>query len=238
MADIAENRIAENLRGLQARIADAARRVGREPSAVSLLAVSKRNPPEAVRDAFAAGQVDFGENYVQELLAKQDALSDLGAAVHWHYIGHLQRNKVRQILGRTVLLHAVDSERLLDEIDARGRAEAVVTRVLLQVNVAREDAKSGCEEADLPALARHALSLGGVQLRGLMTMPPFFDDPEDSRPFFRRLRELRDALVSEHGVPSETLIDLSMGMSNDFEVAIEEGATLVRVGTSIFGERG
>jgi hypothetical protein len=230
--------IAENLAAVRARIAAAAARAGRPADAVQLVAVTKQKPSADIRAALTAGQADFGENYVQELLAKQDELADAAAALRWHAIGPLQRNKVRQVVGRVALLHAVDSARLLDEIDRRSAAAGVVTPVLLQVDSALEPTKSGCPEAELPALAHHALCLPAVALRGLMTLPPFFDDPEETRPFFARLRALRDALVAQHGVPAERLTELSMGMSGDYEVAVEEGATLVRVGSAIFGERG
>jgi len=230
--------VAENLAAVRARIAAAAERTGRAADSVQLVAVSKKKPSADIRAAVAAGQLDFGENYVQELLAKHGELSDLAATLRWHAIGPLQRNKVKQVVGRAALLHAVDSERLLDEIDRRSTESGVVTPVLLQVDIAREDTKSGCAEDELPAIARHALALPGVDLRGLMTLPPFFADPEAARPFFARLRALRDALVTRHGVPAERVRELSMGMSGDYEVAIEEGATLVRVGSAIFGARG
>lgn len=228
---------ADRLSEARARIDAAARRVGRDPAEIAVVAVSKTRPPEDLRTAVAAGQTKLGENYVQELLRKQDVLADLAGRVEWHYIGHLQTNKARQLVGRTALLHAVDSPRLLDELDVRSRAAGVVTALLLQVNVAREATKSGCSEEELPALVAHARSLPGVRLRGLMTMPPFFDDPDAARPHFARLRILRDALVARDPALAEPLRELSMGMSGDFEVAVEEGATLVRIGALLFGAR-
>jgi pyridoxal phosphate enzyme (YggS family) len=194
------------------------------PAGVTLVAVSKTQPPEAVREAYAAGQRDFGENYAQEWRAKADALADL-AELRWHFIGGLQTNKVRMLAGRVAAIHTVDRAELAHEISKRFAAKGVVARVYLEVNVGGEASKSGCAPADAAALAAAARALPGVELVGLMTIPPPDDDP---RPHFRTLRALRDAL----GVTG-----LSMGMSADWRIAIEEGSTCVRVGTAIFGER-
>ena len=220
--------IAERLVEVRGRIAAAAERAGRDPDDVALVAVSKKKPAEAVVAARAAGCRDFGENYVQELADKAEALAD--DPPRWHFIGHLQRNKVNALLAVSglTLVHGVDSPRLVAALDKR--VERPID-VLLHVDVAGQQGKSGCRPDQLAALLDAVDAAGRVCARGLMTMPPF-GEPEAARPHFAALRELRDA----HG-GSARLPELSMGMSNDFEVAIEEGATLVRVGTAIFGAR-
>ncbi len=194
------------------------------PAGVTLVAVSKTQPAEAVREAYAAGQRDFGENYAQEWREKADALADL-ADLRWHFIGALQTNKVKYLAGRVAAIHTVDRVELAREISRRFAAKGAVARVYLEVNVAGEASKSGCAPADAPALAEAVRALPAVELVGLMTIPPADEDP---RPRFRALRELRDRL----GVAG-----LSMGMSGDWRVAVEEGATCVRIGTALFGER-
>ncbi len=223
--------VAERWRAIAARVAAACERAGRSPAEVTIVAVSKTHPAEAVRAAAAAGARDFGENYAQELAAKQGACADL-AGVRWHFIGRLQRNKARLVAGRVALVHAVDSRELAEEL-AR-RAQGAVQPVLLSVNVAGEATKGGVGPAAAPALAAELARLPGVRLDGLMTMPPPSDDPEASRGPFLALRALRDRLQQELGAP---LPALSMGMSGDYEVAIACGATHVRIGTAIFGER-
>jgi PLP dependent protein len=218
--------IAERLAAVRDRVAAAAARAGR-PGTVTLVAVSKLHPAAAVRAAFAAGAVDLGENYVQELTAKRAELADL--PLRWHFIGRLQRNKVRDVAGKVALIHGVDSLLLLQEIGKRAAAAGVVQDLLIQVNVAGEEQKGGVAPDELPALTAACAALPALRLRGLMTMPPLVDDPERNRPHFRALA----ALARAHA-----LAELSMGMSDDLEVAIEEGATLVRVGTAIFGARG
>jgi pyridoxal phosphate enzyme (YggS family) len=205
------------------RIERACARAGRSASEVTLVAVSKTQPAAAVREAYAAGQRVFGENYVQELVEKAGALADLDG-LRWHFIGHLQRNKVKDVVRVGAMIETVDSERLAAEIDKR----AASTRVLLQVNVAGEAQKSGCSPEELDALVPAVRALQLLERTGLMTVPPLGEAPEASRPHFARLREL----AQRHA-----LKELSMGMSADLEVAIEEGATLVRVGTAIFGSR-
>jgi len=205
------------------------------PGTVTLVAVSKTHPAESVREAYAAGQRDFGENYAQEWRDKATALSDLRDVV-WHFIGALQTNKVKYVVGRAeegqdsprvAWIHTVDRLSLAEEVSKRSHRRGAATRVLLEVNVAGEASKSGCAPADLPRLAEAVLRLPGLALRGLMCIPPAEGDP---RPHFAALRALRDRL----GLP---LPDLSMGMSGDYEAAIAEGSTLVRVGTAIFGAR-
>ncbi len=223
--------IAERLTGVRRKIAEAARRAGRDPSQVRLVAVSKIHPPEAIREAYDAGQRLFGENYVQELRAKQQSLEDL-SELHWHFIGHLQRNKARQVVGRVNLIETIDSKRLLVEVAKRATHACVDVGVLIQVNIRREESKSGCDPDELSHLLEAVKESPRVEPRGLMVLPPFELEADETRPYFQELRALRD----RHGGP-ERLPELSMGMSHDFEVAIEEGATLVRVGTAIFGPR-
>jgi pyridoxal phosphate enzyme (YggS family) len=207
--------------GIAARLAAVRARI---PASVTLVAVSKTHPAEAIREAYAAGQRDFGENYAQEWREKADALADL-ADLRWHFVGGLQTNKVKYLAGRVHLVHAVDREELARELSRRFGQKGAVARVLLEVNTGGEATKGGCPPAGAPALAAAVRALPAVELRGLMCMPPPGDDP---RPHFRLLRELRDRLG---------LAELSMGMSADWEIALEEGATIVRIGTAIFGDR-
>jgi pyridoxal phosphate enzyme (YggS family) len=224
--------VADRWQEVRARVAAAARRAGRDPAEVTIVAVSKRQPAALLDEAFAAGVRDVGESYAQELVAKQ-AETGAAAALSWHFIGHLQRNKARQVVGRVALIHAVDSEALAREIDKRARAAGIAQSVLIAVNIGGEAQKSGVSPEALPALLRATATLEAVRVRGLMTMPPLAHAPEDSRPHFRALRELRDRVASA-GAP---LAVLSMGTTGDFEIAVEEGATLVRIGTAVFGPR-
>lgn len=220
-------RVRQGLSGVRARIESACAAAGRDPGSVRLVAVGKVHPPEALRAAYAEGQRDFGENYVQELLTKARALTDL-PDLRWRFIGHLQRNKVKDVVRLGAAVETLDSERLAEALDRRAEQDGTRVEVLLQVNVAGEAQKSGCDPQRVDALVTRVRSLDALDLRGLMTVPPHTDDPEGARPHFRRLRELAEA----HG-----LRELSMGMTHDLEVAVEEGATIVRVGTAIFGER-
>jgi len=228
------NDIESNLAAIRARIAAAAAAAGRTATDVSLLAVSKMFGPDHVRAAYAAGQRDFGENKVQEALQKQEATADL--AIRWHLIGHLQSNKAKKAAPAFAAIHSVDSVELLRRIDAAAVEAGSAPDVYIQVDLAGEDTKFGAPEAEAGAIARAAASCRAARLKGLMLLPPWFDDPELARPYFRRLRGLRDRLIEE-GIDAAQLHELSMGMSHDFEVAIQEGATLVRVGTAIFGKR-
>ncbi len=194
------------------------------PPGVTLVAVSKTQPPEAIRETYAAGQRDFGENYAQEWRRKAEALADLPDLV-WHFVGSLQTNKVRMLAGAVRWIHTVDREELALEISRRSAGKGAVTRVLLEVNVGGELSKSGCAPGDVERLAAAVRGLPGIELRGLMCIPPPEGDP---RPHFRALRELAGRL---------SLPDLSMGMSGDWEAAIAEGSTIVRIGTAIFGPR-
>ncbi len=222
--------VAENLAAVRARIESAARAAGRDPSGVALLAVSKGHPAERVREAYAAGQRRFGENYAQELVAKARELEDL-ADLEWHFIGHLQRNKVKDLVGRVHAIDVVDRVELAAEIDKRATK---VIDVAIEVNVGGEEQKAGCAPEDLAELLRAVGVMAKLRIVGLMTIPPAADDAEASRPHFARLRRLAAEARAAGADPGP---HLSMGMSHDFEVAIAEGATLVRVGTAIFGER-
>lgn len=219
------------LDAVRAGIAAAAARAGRDPAAVTLIAVSKTHGPDAVRAAYARGQRDFGENYVQELVAKAAELADL-ADLRWHFIGHLQTNKCRDVAGRVAMVQSVDSVRLVRELGRRAVAASRTVGILVQVNVAREAQKSGCEVGELGSILAEAEATPGVGLRGLMTVPPAVPDAAASRPWFEALRALRD----EHGGASR-LPELSMGMTHDMAEAVAAGATMVRVGTAIFGAR-
>jgi hypothetical protein len=225
--------IAANLARIRAAIAAACARCGRDPTSVHLVAVSKTHPAARVEEAYTAGQTCFGESYVQEFLAKAELVK---VPVTWHFIGHLQSNKVRGLPGRVALIHSVDRLSLAEEIDHQWGKVGARAEVLIEVNLGGETSKAGVAEADvLPLLQRLAL-LPHLSIRGLMTLPPYLDDPEEVRHYFRRLRELAtqlDALA----LPGVSMAELSMGMSDDFTVAIEEGATLVRIGTAIFGAR-
>jgi PLP dependent protein len=233
--------LAARLRDVRARVAAAATAAGRKAGDVTLIAVSKKMPPDDVAHALAAGQLDFGENYAQELRDKRaaiDAAAAAGATVagaRWHFIGPLQANKVKYVAGKVALLHTIDSSDLLDEVARRTPAGAT-QECLVQVNVASEARKHGVAPAELPALLDRFAAHAQVRCVGLMLIPPLGEEAEASRPHFAALRALRDA---ERGRARANvdLVHLSMGMSHDLEVAIAEGATLVRVGTAIFGER-
>jgi pyridoxal phosphate enzyme (YggS family) len=218
--------VAANLRAVRERIARAAERARRDPSTIALLAVSKLHDAAAIRAAYDAGQRRFGENYAQELDGKREALAAPCPDIEWHFIGHLQRKKVKTVLRARPVVHTVDSTRLADEL-AQRTAPGQRVAVLLQVNVAREPQKSGVTVEELPALVAHVRALERLDLRGLMTIPPEAA-PEDARPHFRALRELAD---------THALAERSIGMSADLDVAIEEGSSIVRVGTAIFGAR-
>ncbi|MEI8235132.1 MAG: YggS family pyridoxal phosphate-dependent enzyme [Verrucomicrobiota bacterium] len=223
--------IAENFARVRAQIADAAARCGRRAEEVTLIAVSKTHGPEAVREAIAAGQLLFGENRVQEGRAKALLLP---GALRWHLIGHLQSNKIRQALGVFERIQSIDTVELARDVNRVAGEMGLSPKVLLEVNVAGEGSKFGFRPEALRASMEEILCLDRVAVDGLMTIPPYAPEPEDSRRYFAALRELRDRLSGEFGVP---LPELSMGMSGDFPVAIGEGATLVRVGTALFGER-
>jgi pyridoxal phosphate enzyme (YggS family) len=214
-----------------ARIAAACARCGRKPDDVRLIAVSKTHPPESVCEAARAGMSVFGENKVQEARAK---IPECPGNISWHLVGHLQRNKAGFATELFDLIHSVDSLRLLEAIHRAADEIGKTQKVLLEVNVSGEGTKFGLKPEEITGALRAAKEFPRVEIRGLMTMPPFFEEPEKARPFFRKLRELRDQSQSETGI---ALPELSMGMSHDFETAIEEGADWIRVGTAIFGAR-
>jgi len=222
--------ITDNLERVREGIERAARRAGRDPKEVSLVAVSKTVEVERIREAIEAGVTILGENYVQEA---QKKIEQIGKAVSWHFIGHLQSNKAKYAVNLFEAIHSLDSIPLAEELNRRAEKADRKIPVMIEVNLSGEPTKFGTEEERVFGIAKKVLDLGNLSLDGLMTMPPYFDDPEMNRPFFERLRVLKDKMAKE-GIPMK---ELSMGMSNDFEVAIEEGATYVRVGTAIFGAR-
>lgn len=229
--------IAERLAGIRARMAAAIERRGPGPE-VRLIGVGKRQPLDKLLAAHAAGLRDFGENYAQELRDKQHEWpAELQA--RWHYIGALQANKLKYLVGKTALIHTVDRPELITAIDQRAAKLGVVQSFLLEVALAGEQQKAGVAPEQVPALLEVCATLehGAARCAGLMIMPPIAEDPEQTRPWFRALRHLLERLRERADLPNVDLRELSMGMSADFEVAIEEGATLIRVGTSIFGER-
>lgn len=223
------------LNGVRDRIAQAAGRAGRDPSTIRLVAVSKTFSADHVRAAADAGQYDFGENKVQEALAKMNHLADL--PLRWHLIGHLQSNKVRKAAAQFAIIHSVDDAALLAKIDEAARVAGRTLHLLIQVDLAGETTKHGIPPDAVMPLFEAARRCGTVRVTGLMVLPPAAADAGAARPYFAALRALRDDLAA-HGVDPSMLRDLSMGMSHDFEVAVEEGATFVRVGSAIFGERG
>jgi len=229
--------IAENIARVREQIVNAARRAKREPSDVSLMAVTKTVSPERIREAYEAGIRLFGENRVQEFEGKSAALSDLNGA-EWHMIGHLQRNKSRLAAETFRAVDSVDSLRLLQRLNGAAEQLGKKLPILIEINIGGETAKTGvaADSAELEQILTSAPQYEFVHIRGLMTVPPYSDDPEQSRPFFRSMRELRDQIAARK-LPAISTETLSMGMSHDFEVAIEEGSTCVRIGTALFGER-
>jgi len=229
--------IPENISAVRERIAEAARRAARRPEEIALMAVTKTHPPERIREAHAAGLRLFGENRVQEFAGKAAALADL-PGVEWHMIGHLQTNKAGRAAELFGAVDSVDSVKLAEKLDTTAQNLGKKLGVLIEINVGGEAAKSGVapDSHELQALLTTAPRFEAVEFRGLMTIPPFTDNPEDARPYFRAVRELRDAIAARR-LPAVSLGVLSMGMSHDFEVAIGEGSTCVRVGTAIFGAR-
>ena len=227
--------LSQNVNAVQQRIAAAARAAGRDPGEITLCAATKVQTDETVRAAIAAGIRVCGENRVQELTAHLAADAYAGAEVH--FIGHLQTNKVRQVVGKVSLIHSVDSERLLRAIDTQADKLGLVQDILLEVNVAREESKGGCLPENLPALAETALGCPHVRLRGLMAIPPVSTLPGSNRKYFHSLRHFLVDIIGKMSDNQGTMDCLSMGMSADYEDAIAEGATLVRVGTALFGPR-
>jgi pyridoxal phosphate enzyme (YggS family) len=226
--------IEANLAEVRHRLARAIERAGRLPSSVRLVAISKTHPVESVRAALAAGQRTFGENRVQEALEKIDLLSD--TPIEWHLVGHLQSNKARRAAGAFACIHSIDGPDLLRRVDGAAAEGGHTPELFVQVDLAGEPTKHGATADALLAIFEAAGACRAARVTGLMVLPPYTPDPEEARPYFRRLRDVRDELAGR-GVPAPMLQELSMGMSHDFEVAVEEGATLVRVGTAIFGAR-
>ena len=220
----------DRIDGVEQRIEEACRRSGRKREDVLLVAVSKKFPLDMIFEARRLGLRDFGENYAQELRDKQKEAG--GDAIRWHFIGALQRNKVKYVVGKADLVHAVDNMALVAELDKRAASSGVCVRALVEIN-GGEESKNGIKASELPEFLEGASEFRSVSLEGLMIMPPYFEDPEMSRPWFSGLREMRDKVSGEF----PGIQELSMGMSNDFEVAIEEGATILRVGSALFGPR-
>jgi hypothetical protein len=225
--------VVDNILKIREDIAEAALRSGRDPSEIRLMAVTKTVDDARILEAIEAGVNIIGENYVQEAKRK---IATMDVDVQWHMIGHLQSNKAKYAVRLFDMIHSVDRLSLAVELDKRSAKVGRVTDVLVEVNVSGEESKSGIGAEEAPALARDIASLEHLSIRGLMTMPPWFDDPEDARPYFVALRELRDRLAAEE-IPGVEMRELSMGMSGDYRVAVEEGATIVRIGTAIFGPR-
>ena len=223
----------EALEQVQQNIRKACERAGRDPSEVKLIAVSKTKPNEVLQEAYDAGVRVFGENKVQELVGKMDSLPD---DIQWHMIGHLQRNKVKYIAGRVALIHSVDSFRLAEEINIQAKKRGIIIPILVEVNIGEESSKFGVHAEDTIELVRQIAELDGVSIKGLMTIAPYVVDSEENRPLFHKIKELAIDIHNEN-IDNVSMGILSMGMTNDYEVAVEEGATMVRVGTGIFGER-
>ena len=228
-----EARIQENWDHVRAEIELACARVGRNPEEVTLIAVGKTKPVAMLKAAYEAGARQFGENKVQEMVDKQPKLPE---DIRWHMIGHLQRNKVKYVVGKTALIHSVDSLRLAEEISREAVKQGVLTDVLIEVNVAEEESKFGVTLTEAEALIREASRLPGIRIKGLMTIAPYVEIAEQNRPYFRKLRQFA-VDMTEKNIDNVSMNVLSMGMTGDYVVAVEEGATCVRVGTGIFGER-
>lgn len=231
--ELAKGSIKKRLSDVKDRIKKAAIACGREPEEIMLVAVSKTAPVDALKEAIEAGVTVFGESYIQEARAKFTALSS--CSVSWHFIGHLQTNKAKYAVSLFNLIQTVDTLKLARELNQQAKKINTIQPILVQVNIGRESTKSGVVAKDTLSLIKDISSLENLSVKGLMTMPPFFDNPEKVRPYFSALRELRDH-IDKKSIPNVSMDELSMGMTGDFEIAIEEGATMVRVGTAIFGK--
>ena len=225
--------VAENLMDVERRVCEACRRAGRSRDEVTLIAVSKTKPVEMLEEVYGAGTRYFGENKVQELVDKYEVMPK---DIHWQMIGHLQRNKVKYIIDKAELIHSVDSIRLAETIDREAEKKGIVANVLLEVNMAREETKFGLMPEEVPDFVRQIAGFQHIKVQGLMTIAPFVSNPEENRKYFANLRKL-SVDIGKEKVDNVNMSILSMGMTNDFEIAIEEGATMIRVGTAIFGER-
>jgi PLP dependent protein len=233
IANLSAEQLAENIARVRTRIAEAAQRAGRDPAEVTLVAVSKTKPLELVEMAYNLGVTDFGENRVQEALSKIESFHPQG--LRWHLIGHLQSNKAGKVVGPFSCIHSVDSLHLAQALSRHAQEQGITLSILLQVNVAGEISKEGVSPTEARAVAQQIAALPALQIEGLMTVAPLVSNPEEVRPVFRELRLLRDRLRAE--IPGGTWTQISMGMTDDYTIAIEEGATLVRVGRAIFGQR-
>ena len=225
--------VKENLKDVEARVAAACERAGRKREDVTLIAVSKTKPVEMIREIMECGVVDFGENKVQEMCSKMEVITE---PLHWHLIGHLQRNKVKYIVDKAYLIHSVDSVRLAQEIQKEAQKHNVTCNVLVEINIGGEETKSGVPKEEAMGLVKEIASLSNVKVKGLMTIAPPVEHPEDARGYFKEMKTVFEEIKAA-SIPNVEMKELSMGMTGDFEVAIEEGATMVRVGTAIFGER-
>lgn len=225
--------LTENLHDVEKRVNEACIRAGRDPKEVTLIAVSKTKPVAMLEEIYAAGMRQFGENKVQELTSKEEVMPK---DINWHMIGHLQTNKIKYIVDKVALIHSVDSVKLAAAIDKEAKKKNVICDVLLEVNIAEEESKFGFTAEDVIPALDELKELTNIRIRGFMTIAPFVENPEDNRPVFSALRKL-SVDIAEKNIDNISVEILSMGMTNDFEVAIEEGATMVRVGTAIFGER-
>lgn len=223
-----------NLNSVRKRIENAAAKTGRDSSEIKLVAVTKKVEPERVIKSINLGINTFGENYAQEFRDKFKVLEkEVDQEIKWHFIGQLQKNKIKYVMGKVELIHSLDSLSVAEEINKRAENMGITVPVLIEVDTGGEESKGGINPSKLEEFLKELRCLSSIDVQGLMTMPPYFDDPETARPYFYRLRELRDSLLASF----PKLNELSMGMSGDFEVAIEEGATIIRVGSAIFGER-
>lgn len=225
--------LSENLSAVQKNIEEACLRVGRDPREVTLIAVSKTKPVSMLQEVYDMGIRDFGENKVQEMTKKME---ELPADIKWHMIGHLQRNKVKYIIDRAALIHSVDSYRLAEEINIQAKKKGLIVPILIEINIAQEESKFGIYREDTLELVRQIADLDGIIVKGLMTIAPYVVDAEENRGFFHKIKDLAVDITAEN-IDNVTMEILSMGMTGDYQVAIEEGATMVRVGTGIFGER-
>lgn len=226
--------IEKNFEKIKQSVAAKANECGRNPDEIRIIAVSKTQPVQAVKNAVKAGVNILGENYIQEAVQKIEALES--RPVSWHFIGHLQSNKAKYAVPAFNMIHTVDRVKLAKEIEKQAEKIDKIQDILIQVNIGEESTKSGTDRENVLSMAKEIGQMKHLSLKGLMCMPPFFDDPEKARPYFRELVELKER-INKGGIPGVFLTELSMGMSGDYEVAIEEGATMVRIGTSIFGKR-
>ena len=225
--------ISENINSIRRKLVTTAERVERDPGEITVLGVSKKVRSEAIIEAYNSGLMDFGENYAQEFRDKYGLLSHDLKKARWHFIGHLQKNKIKYVIGKADLIHSVDSLALIEEIDRRSENIGTKSNILIEVNSGAEETKTGISYSEAEKLIKEICNFENISFKGLMTMAPYFDNPEMARPYFRQLKLFSDEIRERH----PDAIEISMGMSGDFEVAVEEGSTIVRLGTAIFGER-